>query len=173
MRGATGIGVPAAAVLGHFNPRTPCGVRPVAVLVVFVDLDISTHAPLAGCDGEAAKGVCSGRGFQPTHPLRGATVPDGAAEPARRISTHAPLAGCDQWFPCLILHLHLFQPTHPLRGATRCAPAACPRPRHFNPRTPCGVRLFGELAHGGVQHFNPRTPCGVRPSTAYPAAAAS
>ena len=34
-----------------------------------------------------------------------------------------------------------FQSTHPLRGATRSAqPRPSPR-RHFNPRTPCGVRL--------------------------------
>ena len=81
--------------------------------------------------------------------------------------------------------LKLFQSTHSLRSATAgCLHANHPH-RGFNPRTPCGVRLFVPimacpctmfqsthslrsatipldsrftLSHG----FNPRTPCGVR-----------
>ena len=78
-----------------------------------------------------------------------------------------------------------FQSTHPLRGATRnwrCPGAAA---AYFNPRTPCGVRLFAHpdlfvldvisihapLAGCDItpvrslisqMDFNPRTPCGVR-----------
>ena len=34
---------------------------------------------------------------------------------------------------------------------------------HFNPRTPCGVRLHAKHAeHTTSSYFNPRTPCGVR-----------
>ena len=35
---------------GHFNPRTPCGVRPIAPAVEIERKIISIHAPLAGCD---------------------------------------------------------------------------------------------------------------------------
>ena len=35
----------------HFNPRTPCGVRPYCNVVARRNLAISIHAPLAGCDG--------------------------------------------------------------------------------------------------------------------------
>ena len=79
------------------------------------------------------------------------------------ISIHAPLAGCDRT-------------TQRKRG----------RSRDFNPRTPCGVRLFARIARCATQRtfqsthplrgatghradrpdlhadFNPRTPCGVR-----------
>ena len=56
--------------------------------------------------------------FQSTHPMRGATVIAQHAAQRAEISIHAPHAGCD----C----------RDRKRGAVR---------RHFNPRTPCGVRL--------------------------------
>ena len=57
--------------------------------------------------------------FQSTHPLRGATAVEATSEIDGTISIHAPLAGCD--CPNII---------YP------------PFPSNFNPRTPCGVRLF-------------------------------
>ena len=56
--------------------------------------------------------------FQSTHPLRGATCNRLMCAPVYCISIHAPLAGCDAARPC----------------------SGTPR-YHFNPRTPCGVRL--------------------------------
>ena len=101
--------------------------------------------------------------FQSTHPLRGATKGGLGAILVIAISIHAPLAGCDHG-----LHHHRA------------------RRRHFNPRTPCGVRrpqrrerraaknisIHAPLAgcdarvrerQGWEKDFNPRTPCGVRP----------
>ena len=96
--------------------------------------------------------------------MRGATRAGDERDCRLVISIHAPRAGCDsaaRW--CLL-----------------CT-------SHFNPRTPCGVRLrrhadYGNCNHisihaprAGVRpvcaalclcracHFNPRTPCGVRP----------
>ena len=100
--------------------------------------------------------------FQSTHPLRGATWGISPAYRAFRISIHAPLAGCD----------------HPARCSSR-------QGHHFNPRTPCGVRLRQRRRSDRAGHisihaplagcdpcsirsansqmyFNPRTPCGVR-----------
>ncbi len=100
--------------------------------------------------------------FQPTHPLRGATVDINLFLRGFTISTHAPLAGCD-------LETAPFELTI----------------EDFNPRTPCGVRLWiranmtNSLAfqpthplRGATRYvlgarkvmiyFNPRTPCGVR-----------
>jgi len=57
----------------------------------------------------------------------------------------------------------LFQSTHPMRGATRCGRQRAASNTHFNPRTPCGVRLLQHLLRSlKVWDFNPRTPCGVR-----------
>ncbi len=62
------------------------------------------------------------------------------------------------------IKLMRFQSTHPLRGATRPRCAAAGHSRHFNPRTPCGVRRppRATVCTPSPRHFNPRTPCGVR-----------
>ncbi len=100
----------------HFNPRTPCGVRPVCTDSTDHISGISIHAPRAGCD-----------------------YSDKELDYIPRISIHAPRAGCD--------------------GLARGIPGD---ERNFNPRTPCGVRRT--VGHGWIERkdFNPRTPCGVR-----------
>ena len=80
-------------------------------------VDISIHAPLAGCDYRYAVASTASFGFQSTHPLRGATLPVVQKLRCRQISIHAPLAGCDD-----------------------CPRAAKAGGGNFNPRTPCGVR---------------------------------
>ena len=123
---------------------------------------ISIHAPLAGCDALSSLLSTPPSRFQSTHPLRGATL-----SPIR------------VW-----LSLPSFQSTHPLRGATATriryarssaisihAPlAGCDEPLtqggawliDFNPRTPCGVRPRISSGRSRPKNFNPRTPCGVR-----------
>ena len=126
-------------LISDFNPRTPCGVRPATRRIL-----------------EPWKG------FQSTHPVRGATR-------HRRCCTRSSR----------------FQSTHPVRGATVDEIAFKVGDVHFNPRTPCGVRLrsgIPAIASGTFQsthpvrgatrtqsvrrcckcNFNPRTPCGVR-----------
>ena len=102
----------------NFNPRTPCGVRRRAQ--------------------EAARLVIQ---FQSTHPLRGATMLRNLDPEWRDISIHAPLAGCD-----IVDHAHNvanFISIHaPLAGCDIRAEVAMARNDHFNPRTPCGVRLI-------------------------------
>jgi len=101
----------------HFNPRTPCGVRPVAPAVDNVLNLISIHAPHAGCDSSSCWILSIEALFQSTHPMRGATVIIQSYGKKRIISIHAPHAGCD------------------LLTARRPYPEI-----DFNPRTPCGVR---------------------------------
>ena len=131
----------AAVSLAHFNPRTPCGVRPLedwrqaaswsisihaplagcdaAQVLVIGDMCISIHAPLAGCDiGLFEHRQQRGKSFQSTHPLRGATWPLWPERKHHEISIHAPLAGCDWAKVKPGLEKILFQSTHPLRGAT-------------------------------------------------------
>ena len=106
--------------LYDFNPRTPCGVRLRTLVVCHRMMDISIHAPRAGCDGRAhgardfaskhfnPRTPCGVRPkgyvyltvtglFQSTHPVRGAT------------SSHA----------LQTMTLCGFQSTHPVRGATK------------------------------------------------------
>ena len=56
-----------------------------------------------------------------------------------RISIHAPRVGSDR-----------LQQKHMQGGC------------YFNPRSPCGERLFLLISGGGVNDFNPRSPCGER-----------
>ena len=104
-------------------------------------IDISIHAPHAGCDGYPFCPCAADDLFQSTHPMRGATPAPAKWFCAPRISIHAPHAGCDSvWSRCTVYGMNfnprtpcgvrrrrwsrpacraLFQSTHPMRGATR------------------------------------------------------
>ena len=103
-------------------------------------LDISIHAPLAGCDLYKV--------------LQAHTA---------QISIHAPLAGRDNVVKDPYYAVAEFQSTRPLRGATAICSKTLAAPFNFNPRTPCGVRRCRAwYTRIGMRYFNPRTPCGVR-----------
>ena len=138
LRGATPATPVTSGTAGYFNPRTPCGVRPV------VECD-STFKAL----------------FQSTHPLRGATAPHDVVPRVEAISIHAPLAGCDPVGSRLTIHLRNFNPRTPC-GVRRRSTRSQGRTRYFNPRTPCGVRPAPQHRRPWASDFNPRTPCGVR-----------
>ena len=147
-----------------FNPRTPCGVRPIGLF-----------------------GQWNRQAFQSTHSLRSATRQIPVCRPADAVSIHALLAECDSFLfdfphpqggfnprtPCGVrlpgtsrrLPRTKFQSTHSLRSATRvellvgCQVAVsihallaeCDQGRNAPP--------------GTCRCFNPRTPCGVRPAS--------
>ena len=58
----------------HFNPRAPCGARQHERIRLINSMSISTHAPLAGRDELPYDSYSPWSEFQPTRPLRGATV---------------------------------------------------------------------------------------------------
>ena len=133
--------IPGAKITENFNPRAPCGARllPTAALVMVII------------------------GFQPTRPLRGATIA------ARRhhvrdavISTHAPLAGrdgrCSSDPPQTGISTHA-----PLAGRDPVRFLAASTIPDFNPRAPCGARLYRRRRIKTHLNFNPRAPCGARP----------
>ena len=127
---------------------------------------ISTHAPLAGRDNKQSRNASLRIEFQPTRPLRGATI-------------------------AFLIHVTVvtFQPTRPLRGATKCRFAAGRRSK-ISTHAPlagrdCPGQLLPRLLHAISTHaplagrdmvlrfsphssdnFNPRAPCGARPSPA-------
>ena len=116
LRGATTTRTDGNARSCNFNPRTPCGVRLSSMGSEVVVLQISIHAPLAGCDSDTA-----------------------SPKTLRTISIHAPLAGCDQHQTCqgyriqISIHAPLAGRDPSRRLSDRCD-------RYFNPRTPCGAR---------------------------------
>ena len=128
----------------YFNPRTPCGVRPVRRWVTYIDDK-----------------------FQSTHPLRGATLSGVGHARKEGISIHAPLAGCDLGRDGYMLIARGISIHAPLAGCDTSWPPPWRCWRHFNPRTPCGVRRAFPRAPAGRRDFNPRTPCGVRRQTCW------
>ena len=103
----------------HFNPRTPCGVRPCAVLFLPHVFDISIHAPRVGCDYRLPGPGAATRNFNPRTPcgVRRAVRPQ--AQCYHHISIHAPRVGCDTVMEEPLYSLAVFQSTHPVWGATR------------------------------------------------------
>ena len=100
----------------HFNPRTPCGVRPLQ----------DRYQPKA-------------YQFQSTHPLRGATKSINGVTIVWLISIHAPLAGCDYIRAKTGTGRPNFNPRTPC-GVRPDKTVMCAVWENFNPRTPCGVR---------------------------------
>ena len=169
-------GVPPAA---GFNPRAPCGARPMTL----------PFSP-------------SAQRFQSTRPMRGATGRRDEAARLEGVSIHAPHAGRDfippsfggrnksfnPRAPCgarrlstQLLHVEEeFQSTRPMRGATgldamadrfvgvsihaphagRDPSAICPRRlvMSFNPRAPCGARLFARQVCHALSMFQSTRP---------------
>ena len=163
LRGATFAGSAGSAGHNNFNPRTPCWVRLAYIDTEYDIFDFNPRTP-CGVRLQASPGPMTTAIFQSTHPLRGATLTDwicvtpmpisihaplagcdcanSADDKGHDISIHAPLAGCDGCRAAPIPGTHVFQSTHPLRGATASLMASVRLGRHFNPRTPCGVRPF-------------------------------
>ena len=132
--------VPQECSAGHFNPRTPCGVRRGRQYRGSRKYHFNPRTP-CGVRPSPVSASTTSTQFQSTHPLRGATIFSLQYFLLNMISIHAPLAGCDKpsagnYRPCI-----LFQSTHPLRGATGRTSVCGHNCSHFNPRTPCGVRL--------------------------------
>ena len=130
--------VPKSA-LWYFNPRPPCGGRPLSQL----------RRP----DTKA---------FQSTPPVWGGDLP-GAHPPVRQgISIHAPRVGGDRratgpgrWSVPISIHA-------PRVGGDQALFNALQLRGDFNPRPPCGGRRPGTPPKSTPGYFNPRPPCGGR-----------
>ena len=123
----------------HFNPRAPCGARPMLIVLFYRPFQ-----------------------FQSTRPVRGATRGVGGVADGIGISIHAPRAGRDLFFGGWGFPLRGFQSTRPVRGATigctntaEISTISIHAPRAG--RDARQLRLDASLAD-----FNPRAPCGAR-----------
>ena len=77
------------------STHAPLAGRDVLLAAAVEFREISTHAPLAGRDCKNNLFPSEDKAFQPTRPLRGATLFHWGQRYALAISTHAPLAGRD------------------------------------------------------------------------------
>ena len=101
-----------------FNPRTPCGGRPIACTTSCESGRFNPRTP-CGVRRPPPQAASTSTPFQSTHSLRSATHPLGDELTRCAVSIHALLAECDK------------MTSSP--GLASCS---------FNPRTPCGVRLW-------------------------------
>ena len=100
----------------NFNPRSPCGERPVLSVFSVAALDFNPRSPCGERRQDSKRGFRTYQ-FQSTLPLRGATAQTFLGEGRLRISIHAPLAGSDSGYSADFNGLE-----------------------NFNPRSPCGER---------------------------------
>ena len=111
-----------------FNPRAPCGARRFSNDGFTIKICISTHAPLAGRDRRDLIFCIIPFAFQPTRPLRGATV---------------------QYNKYVVTDTD-FNPRAPC-GARPCYFLLTEGIPYFNPRAPCGARQQKSTNH--YAHF--------------------
>ena len=102
----------------HFNPRAPCGARPKASLRRFISSLFQSTRPVWGATTATTPRGSSGI-FQSTRPVWGATVREVVNLKTLYISIHAPRVGRDA-------------------GSAEGDPVCW----DFNPRAPCGARLW-------------------------------
>ena len=206
-----GVGEPPGSRCTDFNPRAPCGARPstgadwrtrwpfqstrpvwgatIPARPLRMLTLISIHAPRVGRDASCAAIRSGSVRFQSTRPVWGATAYFSRRSTIYRLfQSTRPVWGATRWTgwtrQCIS-----FQSTRPVWGATACDIFYRTAGQDFNPRAPCGARLWAGVSNqirrdisihaprvgrdvlccSGVchpnLHFNPRAPCGARPRT--------
>ena len=108
----------------RFNPRAPCGARRYLPQGIRYPHKISTHAPLAGRDGDGGRGSDAIAYFNPRAPC-GARLA-GIAKSTTEQANFNPRAPCGaRQFRGYDREANAeqFQPTRPLRGATPTDPS--------------------------------------------------
>ena len=132
-----------AALISYFNPRAPCGARPVYCCATLRRLPFQSTRPLRGATKATVVGKHRQRYFNPRAPC-GARRNHLLLFPLRTCNFN-PRAPCGAR-PLMRSITHVFLP-------------------NFNPRAPCGARLMRSITHVFLPNFNPRAPCGARQHT--------
>ena len=161
LRGATRPASSGSACRSNFNPRAPCGARPVWIRIEIAIHDFNPRAPCGARRTPRATSLTRTTNFNPRAPC--------GARPRARfplsifllISTHAPLAGRDRGHGFLCPFSSSFQPTRPLRGATFFCGFIGYRIR-FQPTRPLRGATKQRRETCLNSDFNPRAPCGAR-----------
>ena len=119
---------------GYFNPRSPCGERLRSRFIY-------------GGDGT----------FQSTLPMRGATPTVELKGGDFMISIHAPHAGSDRPIPGGNVHQRISIHA-PHAGSDLCMYAQNAGDPYFNPRSPCGERLYAYVLSYSHREFQSTLP---------------
>ena len=123
-----------------FNPRSPCGERPVREKHDGCQPDFNPRSPCGERPAAAGARAQRLRHFNPRSPCGERHLTEEFENKPTAISIHAPRVGSDE------------DGTPDDAGGTY----------DFNPRSPCGERLIGTAPVTPTRYFNPRSPCGER-----------
>ncbi len=137
MRGATKR-FQGANWLNDFNPRSPCGERPID----YDDLQtLRNFNPRSPCGERRERPRMEGRemAFQSTLPMRGATLAEEVDKVVAGFQSTLPMRGATFLLVAhpnfLLISIHA-----PHAGSDIFNVAGKPLPFNFNPRSPCGER---------------------------------
>ena len=140
----------------YFNPRAPCGARPVATRMDYALGDFNPRAP-CGARLQSSCKLGSRFDFNPRAPCGARLARQRVVAGAVRISIHAPRVGRDPTSTASKTSARSFQSTRPVWGATARRTLSAVS-AHFNPRAPCGARrhrLRTAAASKGFQSTRP------------------
>ena len=168
----------------NFNPRSPCGERPVNSEDFPLRRIFQSTLPVWGATLEDYV-TQRFEEFQSTLPVWGATHAQQKTSQSQNISIHAPRVGSDVIRNTLQIVHRDFNPRSPCGErpvaiivpsfliaisihAPRVGSDWIPRDKakswvDFNPRSPCGERRPSTNQGWQNSNFNPRSPCGERP----------
>ena len=132
---------PGVDILGtDFNPRSPCGERPISRALSVFGVDFNPRSPCGERPAWYGNTGNSSWAFQSTLPVWGATGRDAQTAQAESISIHAPRVGSDVLLgpgqAGVEISIHA-----PRVGSDNCWTILKPIISNFNPRSPCGERL--------------------------------
>ena len=130
--------LPPASV--YFNPRAPCGARPLPRRCPPASADFNPRAPCGARPYTLIHASTDCR-FQSARPVRGATRCDGVMDAVVGISIRAPRAGRDAKVGSVTRHLGYFNPRAPC-GARRQSRVCDPTPRVFQSARPVRGATF-------------------------------
>ena len=151
----------------YFNPRTPCGVRRWIRLLLPGTTNFNPRAPCGArlCVRHAGDPA---RRFQSTRPVWGATTASVSIFASPCISIHAPRVGRDDSQAMSVGLLYDFNPRAPCGARLYYARMAVATPTISIHAPRVGRDFFVHLFAPNECNFNPRAPCGARPGPCHP-----
>ena len=148
----------------YFNPRSPCGERPLTESVS--PSSLSNFNPRSPC-GERRPALWlrrRRRDFNPRSPCGERRMDWKSRRKTLFISIHAPRVGSDSMASACLFIMALFQSTLPVWGATGKGHPCVNLPGFQSTLPGWGATRRQKSRPHRSGNFNPRSPCGERPN---------
>ena len=145
----------------NFNPRAPCGARPLWIGSAIRFLLFQSTRPMRGATRRGSSHRAARMNFNPRAPCGARRCGDGLDGRLCDFNPRAP-CGARQQNEIAKGGSKIFQSTRPMRGATYSDTVVYVR-LHISIHAPhAGRDVFRLVQNADTRHFNPRAPCGAR-----------